>query len=120
MNVMRTIKYSSTIMKGERKLCECHTRFFFIIIQRTLFRYFCFQVNSSSYSLFIVAPSAVKKEKKTEKKLQALDQAGIFFFLNKICQNIKTEVSFEISKLLALIPFRDGKFINFNMLKSKY
>ena len=28
MNVMLVIKYSSTIMQGKRKLCECHTRFF--------------------------------------------------------------------------------------------
>ena len=27
MNVMLIIKYSSTVMQGKRKLCECHTRF---------------------------------------------------------------------------------------------
>ena len=26
---MLIIKYSSTLMLGKRKLCECHTRFFF-------------------------------------------------------------------------------------------
>ena len=28
MNVMLLIKFSSAIMQGNRKLCECHTRFF--------------------------------------------------------------------------------------------
>ena len=32
MNEMMIIKYSSTAMQGKRKLCECHTRFFFLVI----------------------------------------------------------------------------------------
>ena len=28
MNIMMIIKYSSTVMYGKKKLCECHTRFF--------------------------------------------------------------------------------------------
>ena len=31
MNVMLLIKYSSTIMQGKRKLCECLTRFFLLL-----------------------------------------------------------------------------------------
>ena len=36
MNVMLIIKYSSSVMQGKRKLCECHTRFFFFCGEGTL------------------------------------------------------------------------------------
>ena len=31
MNVMLIINYSSTVMQGKWNLCECHTRFFFLL-----------------------------------------------------------------------------------------
>ena len=34
MNAMLIIKYPSTAMQGKRNLCECHTRFFFILYHK--------------------------------------------------------------------------------------
>ena len=73
---MLIIKYSSTVMQGKRKLCECHTRFFFIV-----------RIQDLKFSLVLCSRSRYMA---ISKNLEKMEQEHPF--LNEFYQKLKTPI----------------------------
>ena len=89
---MLIIKYSSTVMQGKRKLCECQIRFFFEIEKEKMIWKFprshtCPQINSDKVFCFSFWKSGDVKQNKTR--------------YQKFWQNINWLMGLKINQALA-------------------